>query len=277
METLLSSDRHPIRYVSLGQGQAVIFLHGWTSGAREWLPFANEISDSLNSFCWDARGHGQHAPPPLEQMHIGRMADDLECMMEHHGIRDAVLVGHSMGALISWEYVRNYGLGRISGLCIVDQSPKLVTDQDWPLGIYGDFDQVRNQTFIEQLQDNFAEGVLQLAANGFNQRSRDNYEQNSRGFQQMREYLQGLNHQALTQCWASLTAQDYRDLLPHIDRPVLMIYGDTSQFYTPEVPEWIEAQLPYPELHIYSQADHSPHLWHKEQFVHHLRRWIKRL
>lgn len=277
MEILLSSDQHPIRYVSLGRGQAVIFLHGWTSGAREWLPFANELSDHQHTFCWNTRGHGQHPPPPLESMQISRLADDLEALLEQHAIRDAILVGHSMGALISWEYIRNYGLNRLAGLCIIDQSPKLVTDNNWPLGIYGDFDNERNQSFIQRLDENFAEGVLELAANGFNVRSRENYERNSRGFQQMREYLQALNGPALTRCWDSLTQQDYRDLLPQIDRPVLMIYGDSSQFYSHEVAEWIEAQLPYPELHVYSQADHSPHLWHKEQFTHHLRQWIHSL
>ncbi|MBA4502090.1 alpha/beta fold hydrolase [Marinobacterium marinum] len=277
METLLSSDQHPIRYLDMGRGQAVIFLHGWTSGAREWLPFATELSDRHRTLCWDARGHGRHTPPPLEQMHIKRLADDLEQLLNHHRIQDAVLVGHSMGALISWEYIRHYGLERLAGLCIVDQSPKLLTDTDWPLGVYGDFDHARNQAFLRRLDEDFAEGVLELAANGLNLRSRDNYAQNSRGFQQMREYLGQLHAPALTRCWDSLTQQDYRDILPLIDRPTLMIYGDSSQFYNREVPEWVEAALPCPELHVYRQADHSPHLWHKEQFARHLRHWIGKL
>lgn len=277
MEILTSTDQHPIRYVSLGRGQAVIFLHGWTASAREWLPFANELSDHRHTFCWDARGHGQHPPPPLDSMQISQLADDLEQLLEHHSLRDVVLVGHSMGALISWEYIRQYGLGRLAGLCIIDQSPKLLTDPHWSLGIYGDFDQARNEAFLSRLAEDFAEGVLELAANGLNPRSRENYLRNSRGFQQMRDYLRALNGPALTRCWASLSQQDYRDQLTRLDRPTLMIYGDSSQFYRREVAEWVEAQLPWPELHIYPQADHSPHLWHKEQFVHHLRQWLRRL
>ncbi|MBV0931766.1 alpha/beta fold hydrolase [Marinobacterium weihaiense] len=277
METLLGTDRHPIRFVSLGRGQAVFFLHGWTSGAREWLPFANELSDCHHTFCWDARGHGQHPPPLPQQMQISQMADDLERLMDHHGIHDAVLVGHSMGALISWEYIRNHGLRRLAGICIVDQSPRLLTDGEWSLGIYGDFDHDRNQAFLERLDEDFAEGVLELAANGLNARSHQNYVQNSRGFQQMREYLNGLNGTALRHCWESLTQQDYRDLLPRINCPVLMVYGDSSQFYTHEVAEWIESRLPFPELHVYPQSDHSPHLWHKEKFAHDLRRWMHKL
>lgn len=277
METLLSSDQHPIRYVSLGRGQAIIFLHGWTRAAQDWLPFASELSDRHHTFCWTARGHGPHPAPAPEAMQISRMADDLEQMMEHHGIRDAVLVGHSMGALIAWEYIRNYGLGRLAGLCVVDMTPKMVTDSDWSLGIYGDFDHERNQTLLKRMDDDFAEGVLELAANGLNPRIREAYAQNSHGIQQLRDYLRNLNSSAMIHCWDSLAQQDYRDLQAHIDRPVLMIYGDTSQFYSPEVPEWVEAQLPHPELHIYKQADHSPQVWHKEQFVHHLRQWLRKL
>lgn len=277
METLLATDNHPIRYVSLGKGQPIVFLHGWTSGAREWLPFASELAGSHQVFCWDARGHGTHEPPSWDQMAISQMASDLDRLLTEHDLRDAVLVGHSMGALISWEYIRSYGLGRLGGLCIVDQSPKLVTDIDWPLGIYGDFDYDRNQRFLQRLEQDFAEGVLELAAHGLNRRSRENYEANSRGFQQMRDYLRGLNAPALTRCWDSLTQQDYRDLLPQIDLPTLLIYGDSSQFYGSEVSQWVEAQLPFPELHIYPKADHSPHLWHKERFAHDIKHWCRRL
>lgn len=277
METLLSSDQHPIRYVSLGRGQAVIFLHGWTRAAQDWLPFANELSDRYQTFSWTARGHGQYPAPALESMQISRLADDLEQMMEHHGIRDAVLVGHSMGALIAWEYIRNYGLGRLAGLCIIDMTPKMVTDSDWSLGIYGDFDHERNQSLIKRMQEDFAEGVLELAANGLNPRIRDAYAQNIHGIQQLRDYLRTLDSAAMIHCWGSLAQQDYRSLQSQIDRPVLMVYGDTSQFYSPEVPAWMEAELPWPELHIYPQADHSPQVWHKEQFVHHLSRWLGKL
>jgi pimeloyl-ACP methyl ester carboxylesterase len=277
METLLSSDQHPIRFVSLGRGQAIIFLHGWTRAAQDWLPFANELSDRHHTFCWTARGHGQYSAPAPEGMNISRMADDLEQLLAHHGIQDAVLVGHSMGALIAWEYIRNYGLGRLAGLCIVDMTPRMLTDDDWSMGIYGDFDQTRNQRLLKRMEEDFAEGVLELAANGLNPRIRDAYAQNSHGVQQLRDYLHGLDSAAMIQCWDSLAQQDYRDLQRQIDRPVLMIYGDTSQFYSQAVPEWMEAQLPWPELHIYRQADHSPQVWHKEQFVHHLRQWLRKL
>ena len=271
METLIASDGTPIRYSRQGQGRPVIFLHGWTAGSQEWLPFAAELTDEFEVYCWDARGHGGH-PIDLDcDTHIARMVDDLQHLIEHHELKEVVLVGHSMGALTTWEYIRTCGTDALSGICILDQSPKLVTDATWGEGVYGDFDGQRNARFIERLRDDFAEGVLELVAFGHNVRSRENYERNSRGFQQILEYLRTLPGEQLTRCWASLTEQDYRAVLPQIDVPALLIYGDESQFYSLDLARWVAEQIPQSDLHIYENACHSPHMWHKDRFISQLR------
>ena len=33
-----------------------------------------------------------------------------------------------MGALTLWQYIRDFGTGRLARLCFIDQSPKLLTD-----------------------------------------------------------------------------------------------------------------------------------------------------
>lgn len=277
METLIAADGLPVRYISLGHGRPLIFLHGWTANAREWLPFASELADQFQVFCWDARGHGDHEYPEDCDTHIQAMAQDLQLLIEKYDLHDAVLVGHSMGALTTWEYIRQFGTERLGGICIVDQSPKLVTDDSWQHGIYSDFPNEKNQKLVQRLSDNFAEGVLELAAFGNNKRSRENYERNSRGFQKMREYLQQLPGPILTACWQSLTAQDYRDVLSNIDVPALLIYGDESQFYSLKLADWVATQIKDSELHIYENADHSPQLWHRERFVYDVRQFVTHL
>lgn len=273
MEVLLAPDGTPIYYVSLGHGRPIIFLHGWTAESREWLPYGAELADEFNVFCWDARGHGDHEISPECDTHIARMAADLDHLIRHHNLTDVVLVGHSMGALTAWQYIRDYGTAALSGLCVVDQSPKLQTDDEWHEGVYGNFDAAANDRFIKFLQGDFAEGVLQLVANGHNVRSRENYENNSRGFQKMREYLQRLPAPQLIHAWASLSREDYRAVLPSIDVPALLIYGDESQFYSQDLARWVAEQIPDTELFIYEGSDHSPHLWHKERFIYQLRKF----
>ncbi len=277
METLISHDQTPIRYLSLGHGRALIFLHGWTANVREWLPYATPLSEQFRTLCWDARGHGGHYCNADTDMSIQAMADDLQQLISQLRLDKPILVGHSMGALTSWEYIRRHGTANLGGCCFIDQSPKLITDANWTHGIYGDFDHASNQALILRLKEDFAEGVLELAANGFNRRITQNYQRNSRGFQKLRLYLQQLPAELLTRAWQSLTTQDYRDLLPQIDIPCLQIYGDQSQFYSQTLAQWVAEQLDDTRLHLYENSDHSPHLWHQQRFIYDLGKFCQNL
>lgn len=278
MEKILRPDGTEIHYISLGEGEnTLIFLHGWTAGVREWLPYASELAENHRVICWDARGHGGHNYAESTDTSLPEMAADLDALIRHYGIEDAVLVGHSMGALTAWQYIRDYGQKALAGLCIIDQSPKLVTDQEWQHGVYSDFDHTTNQNFLKRLSENFAEGVLELVAFGKNKRSRENYEQNSRGFQHMRHYLEQLPAPLLIHCWDSITQQDYRDVVSSISLPSLMVYGDESQFYSAELQQWINEAIKGSTMKVYENSDHSPHLWHKERFIYDLDQFVNGL
>ncbi|GGK81583.1 alpha/beta fold hydrolase [Amphritea balenae] len=277
MEKITSKDGINIRYLRLGKGTPVIFLHGWTSSSIGWLPFASELADQHEVYCWDARGHGGHEIAEGASTHVRDMASDLQQLIEYHQLENVTLVGHSMGALTMWQYIRDFGCDKLSGVCIIDQSPKLVTDDHWHNGIYGNFNQAANTRFISKLREDFAEGLLQLVANGYNRKSYENYQQNARGFQQLREHLRTLESEPLVKCWESLTAADYRDVLPQICVPALLIYGDESQFYSADVAEYVRRNIPLADLHTYENSDHSPQLWHRDRFVYDLRTFVTRL
>ncbi|RTE67700.1 alpha/beta hydrolase [Amphritea opalescens] len=277
MEKITAKDGTDIHYLRLGKGSPVMFLHGWSASAKDWLPFAAELADEHEVICWDARGHGDHQLPAGSPSDVQTMAADLQQLIEHHDLNNLMLIGHSMGALTLWQYIRDFGCDRLAGVGIIDQSPKLVTDEQWQNGIYGNFDHQANQALIKLLRQDFAEGLLQLVAHGYNRKSYDNYTRNSRGFQQMREHLQSLDAEPLVQCWESLTAADYRDVLPQISVPALLIYGDESQFYAKAVAEYVRDNIPQSELHIYENADHSPQLWHRERFVWDIKQFLRKL
>ncbi|PIE25380.1 MAG: alpha/beta hydrolase [Neptuniibacter caesariensis] len=278
MEYLSRPDGTNIHYLSLGEGETtLVLLHGWTANAQVWLPIASELAKNHHVIIWDARGHGGHEYADDCKISLPIMADDLEAMLEHLGITNAVLVGHSMGALTSWEYLRRHGDKRLRGLCVIDQSPKLVTDSAWQHGVYSDFSQDTNTAFLHLLSENFAEAVLEFIAFGKNRLSREGYEQNTHYFQQLRLYLQQQPGALLTQCWDSIAQQDYRDVVSNIQLPTLLVYGDESQFYSAELQQWISQAIKGSDLRIYANSDHSPHLWNKERFIDDLNCFIDSL
>jgi pimeloyl-ACP methyl ester carboxylesterase len=195
------------------------------------------------------------------------MARDLENFLAHLALERPLVVGHSMGALTVWEHIRTFGTARFGRLCFVDQSPRLVTDGTWRHGIYGDFDAARSEDFIAQLRADFPEGVLRLAAYGLNDRARRKYEEDSRGWRLAREALRKLPPAPLIAAWESLTAADYRDVLPAIDVPTLLVHGGASNFYTLPTARYVRDAIPGARLLVFDDADHSPHLCAPDRFV----------
>jgi pimeloyl-ACP methyl ester carboxylesterase len=195
------------------------------------------------------------------------MARDLRDLLDAFGLRGATVVGHSMGVLTLWEYVRQFGTDGLGRLVLVDQSPKLVTDAGWPHGIYGDFDAARAAAFLAELEADCAEAILRLAALGLNDHARRKYEENSAGWHFMRLSLARQAPAPLIAAWRSLAGGDWRDVLSAIDVPSLLVYGNESNFYDAATREWVHAHTPGSKLLVYEDADHSPHQAAPRRFV----------
>jgi len=270
MTHFLADDGEKIHVRISGEGSPLILLHGWTSSSEEWFPFMAELNARHRVYRWDARGHGGRALEHPDSATVGRMARDLKNLIDHYGITNATATGHSMGALTLWQYLRDFGTHGLRKLCFIDQSPKLLTTDDWKHGIYGNFDADRSAETVSWLRDDFAEGVLKLSAHGLNQRAEEKYLENSSGWQRARAALRAQNPEPLINCWLSLTAADYRDVLAKIPLPTLLIYGGESNFYRTSTAQYVADNIPNAVLHIYEGTDHSPHQWQRERFVREL-------
>lgn len=267
MSYFLADDGEKIHLQISGSGRPIVMLHGWTSSAEEWFPFLEALTAGHRVYRWDARGHGGHRPSRDNAPTVQRMARDLRAMLEHYDLRDVVAVGHSMGALTLWQYIADFGCERLAKVCFIDQSPRLLTDADWPHGIYGDFDAARAAAFINELQQDFAESVLRLGALGLNARARQKYEENAKGWEKARQTLRALAPAPLIACWRSLTEADYRATLERINIPALLIYGGASNFYRADTAHYVQSRIADAVLHIYEDTDHSPHQWQRERFA----------
>jgi non-heme chloroperoxidase len=270
MISIQASDGQQIHLWRTGRGRSLILLHEWAADHNAWDRFIPALANNFTVYAWDARGHGvtgANPSPEAEPPTVERMARDLKQVIDHIGLQVPLLVGHSMGALTLWQYVSLYGCRGLGGLCIIDQSPKLITDADWPLGIYGDFSEARNQAFLAGLTVDFGNTVLKLLADGHNPRARSQIESNSPGIRRLRERLDRLDQAPLITCWRSLAAADFRPVLPTIEVPCLLIYGTASNYYGNAVAEYVQQAIPGSILHLYEEGDHSPHASQRDRFV----------
>ena len=275
MTHFVADDGEKIHLKISGDGSPLILLHGWTSSHQEWFPFMHSLNPRHRVYRWDARGHGGHTLAHAGSATVERMAQDLKNLIDHYGLENATAVGHSMGALTLWQYLRDHGTHGLGKLCLIDQSPKLLTADDWAHGIYGNFGVDRNSELVNWLQEDFAEGVLKLTALGLNERAKAKYLENSSGWERSRAGLRAQNPEPLINCWLSLTAADYRDVLAAIPLPTLLVYGGQSNFYRTETAQYVADNIPNAILRIYEGTDHSPHQWQRERFARELLEFIE--
>lgn len=266
MKHFIADDGERIHLQISGEGRPIVMLHGWTANHQEWFPFLDRLSSEHRVYRWDARGHGGHRPLRPTPPTVERMARDLRNLLEHFNLSETVVVGHSMGALTLWQYIEDYGDDRLGKVCFIDQSPKLITEDGWENGIYGDFSPERSTAFLASLKEDFAEAVLRLAAMGLNERARQKYLENAKGWEKSRQWLKTLDAEPLIACWQSLAAADYRATLERIALPALLIYGAASNFYRTETAHYVREKIAGAVLQIYEDTDHSPHQWQRERF-----------
>lgn len=270
LQRITADDGETIAVQVSGHGPPVVLLHEWASSHRVWEPIAHRLSDRFTVYRWDARGHSGHGDPQPERTHpvtIQRMADDLRDLLEHFHLEQPLVVGHSMGALTLWQYIARHGCHQLGRIGIIDQSPRLVTDAHWRLGIYGDWPPDRDAAFVQGMRTDFVETVMRLIAFGLNSAARRRYEEDRPSQARLRTYFGMLDAAPLIEVWTTLTAADFRPVLPTITVPALLVYGTQSNFYPPATGHWVRDATPGAELKIYEGADHSPHVSFPDRFA----------
>ncbi|SCA57422.1 putative hydrolase or acyltransferase of alpha/beta superfamily [Candidatus Terasakiella magnetica] len=259
-----------------GQGPALILLHSWCGSHLEWAKLMPELSKHFTVYAWDARGHGRSqltSKPPYTLEHL---ADDLNDLISENNLVKPMIVGHSMGAFIMWKYLEKYGQDNVSKIGIIDQTPKLVTDDTWEYGIYGRFNERDNRIFMFSMQEDFSECVLKLAAFGHNHATRKKYAEDTKGIKATRNLLKAYDPKPLIEIWKELTESDFRTLLTELKIPTLLIYGEKSNYYGKSTAEFVHNSIGDSTLHLYEDADHSPHLKQPERFIQDLLEFSKK-
>jgi len=128
-----------LHYEDVGAGNPVVLIHGWPLSGRSWESQVAPLVDAgLRVITYDRRGFGSSSQP-WGGYDYDTFAADLDALLQHLDLREAALVGFSMGGGEVARYLSTYGTERVAkAVFAAAVPPYLFTSGDNPDGALDD-------------------------------------------------------------------------------------------------------------------------------------------
>ncbi|KAA5541643.1 alpha/beta fold hydrolase [Adhaeribacter rhizoryzae] len=251
-----------LAYADYGKGRPVVLIHGWPLSKEMWEYQVNDlVSAGLRVIKYDRRGFG-HSAKPWDYYDYDTLTDDLHIILEQLDLRDAVLVGFSMGGGEAVRYLSRYGNDRVSKLVLISAvTPFLAKTPDNPEGV--------DQSLFEEILANLKKDRISFL---------DDFGKKFFGVNlishpvstPLLEYYRMLasvaSPRATEQCAIAFAQTDFRNDVQQINVPTLIIHGDADQTVPIKASGDRTAQLiSNSQYLVYDGAPHGLFYTHKEK------------
>ncbi|MHA6344778.1 3-oxoadipate enol-lactonase [Roseivivax sp. CAU 1761] len=110
-------------------GTPVVFANSLGTDLRLWDAVLPHLPAGLRILRYDKRGHGLSDAPPAPYA-MGALVRDVEALMDHVGMRDAIFVGLSIGGMIA-QGLAAKRLDLVRGLVLSNTAAKIGTREMW--------------------------------------------------------------------------------------------------------------------------------------------------
>lgn len=214
-----------IYYEDFGSGQPVVLIHGFPLSGHSWEKQTRVLLDAgYRVITYDRRGFGASDKPSIGYDY-DTFAADLNALVTRLDLRDAVLIGFSMGTGEVTRYLGKYGSERVSKAVLMGPVPPyLLKTEDNPEGVDGKvFEDIKSA--IRRDRPSYHTTFLQ---NFYNTDKLGGTRITDEAVRMSWNIAVSASATATLACVDSWLT-DFRDDLPKIDVPVLIIHGDADR------------------------------------------------
>ena len=253
-DKLTLKDGSSLYFKDWGEGQPVVFSHGWPLTAdafEDQMFFLGQ--KGFRVIAHDRRGHGRSSQS-WDGNNMDQYADDLAELTAHLNLKDAVHVGHSTGGGEVARYIGRHGTSRVAKAVLISAVPPIMVNTDFnPNGVPIDvFDGIREGVRANRA-DFFKE--LTLPFYGYNRSGAEISEGVRESF--VEQGMQG-GIKALYDCIKAFSETDLREDLKKMTIPTLVIHGDDDQIVPFETCGKVTAAtLPDATFIVYEGGSHG--------------------
>jgi pimeloyl-ACP methyl ester carboxylesterase len=252
-----TSDGVKLHYLEAGLGKTLVLIPGWSQTAAMYQYQLDGLSQYYRVIALDMRGHGE-SEKPAHGYRIARLARDTHNVLAAPNLQDVTLAGHSMACSVIWSYWEHFGSDRLSKLILIDQSPMATAWPGWtdeekatagalfdPTSLF-DTAVGLDGTDSVKTTENFITNTFFTTAFPREQRAWVLDE----NLKFPRRYAARL---LVDHC-----VQDWRDVVPRIDIPTLVIGGKAS-FVNYKSQEWIGQRISGVRIKIFDEHEGGSH------------------
>jgi len=202
-----------------------VLIHGYPLNGASWKNQERVLLQAgYRVITYDRRGFGKSSQPTVGYDY-DTFAADLNAVLEHVGLNDVVLVGFSMGTGEVARYLGTYGSARVTKAVLVGAIPPfLLKTGDNPEGVDGAvFDEIKAAVVTDRPAyfKNFLDNFYNVDVLGGTRVS-------EQAWQNSFTVAIGASPYAAHAC-VDTWLTDFRDDLPKIDVPTLLIHGDADR------------------------------------------------
>ena len=215
--TIYAKDGTRLFHRDWGEGQPVVFTASWALSSEMWAYQVAHLSErGFRCIAFDRRGHGR-SDVPGRGYDMDTLADDLAAVIDTLGLKDVILVGHSMGGAEVVRYLGKHGTAKVKKVALVAAvAPYVVQTADNPYGA----PMAYHQATLKQYATDFPKWAMDNQAAFFTPETSPAMKA------WLTEQLLATSVPVAVAAFKALIGKDLRPDLPKIDRPTLVIHGD---------------------------------------------------
>jgi non-heme chloroperoxidase len=219
-----------IYYEDHGSGPPVVLLSGWPLDSRSWEPQMHPLLTAGHRvITYDRRGFGQSSRPTVGY-DFDTLADDLDKLLTALDLREATLIGFSLGTGEVARYIGTRGTGRLAGCVFIESlAPSFVKSGENPKGV----DQATIDTVRQAILDDRPAWLTGLLGDFLNL---DDYLGKRVSEETVRN---NWNAGAAASPWATWACvltwlEDFHQDIKRIDVPTLILHGTADRILSVE-------------------------------------------
>ena len=246
-----------------GVGRPVVLIHGWPWNADSWAPQVEALrAAGYRVITYDRRGFGR-SDKPLIGYTYESLSDDLSALMEELDLREATLVGFSMGGGEVASYCARQGVERLRSVVFAASvTPFMSQRKDNPEGPLTATRAAKMAAALTADQDGF---YKQMMTDVFSVDGRLVVSEEQR--RHALAMCGQASKPAALACMAAFGGTDFREDLPKVTVPALVIHGDGDATVPFEGSgRRTHEALPDSRLHVIAGGPHAIPVSHADEF-----------